>query len=160
MFAHVFKLDLKESVLWSRLEVGIFQGLYVSKFQDTLFKFFPDDIASLEHSIAQASWVDSGTGARVFTHELDMAVTPLAPFLKNLRKRRVARQDRGGLVGWSGSEVVTRLQAVHALVKGGLVDSVPVGQLDHFFQVPSTGGLGLLENKVPTSSMLQNTDLD
>ena len=27
LFAHVFKLDLKESVLGSRLEVGVFQGL-------------------------------------------------------------------------------------------------------------------------------------
>ena len=72
----------------------------------------------------------------MLANELDVAMSSAAPVLEDFRESGMARQDRGGFVGGSGPKVVTRSQAVHALVESRLVDSVTVRQLDHFVELP------------------------
>ena len=72
----------------------------------------------------------------MLANELDVAMSSAAPVLEDFRESGMARQDRGGFVGGSGPEVITRSQAVHALVERCFVDSVTVHQLNHFFELP------------------------
>ena len=56
--------------------------------------------------------------------------------------------------------VVPRHEAIHALVERGLGDSVAVHHVDDLVQTPGSGGLWLLEDKEPSSPVLEFTDLN
>ena len=71
-------------------------------------------------------------------NELDLAMSSAAPFLKNLREGRMARQDRCGFVRWRGAELVARRQALHTLVECCLNNSVTIRHLDHLVEVPGS----------------------
>ena len=87
-------------------------------------------------------------------NELDMTVSSAAPVLEYFRESRMTRQDGGGFIGRSRSEVIARSQSIHALMEGCLVDSLAVHQLNYFLELPRPGGLRLLEDEVSTSLAL------
>ena len=53
----------------------------------------------------------------MLANELDVAMSSAAPVLENFRESGMTRKDRGRLVGKSGTKVVARSQAVHALAE-------------------------------------------
>ena len=138
LLAHVLHLQLEETILWVDWEVALVDRLHLPQFEYTFFELLLNDIHSLEDSVAQASWIDSGVGAGTPPDELDVAVSSAAPVLKNFCESRVVRQDRGGLIGRGGAEMVTRLESIHALMEGSLEDMTTVGHLHYLVYVPST----------------------
>ena len=72
----------------------------------------------------------------MFANDLDVAMASAAPVLKNFRKGGMSRKDRDRSVCRSGTKVVARSQAVHALVETRFVDSGTISHLDHFVELP------------------------
>ena len=90
----------------------------------------------------------------MLSNELDVTVSSAAPVLEYFRESGVTRQDGGGFISKSRSEVVARSQSIHALMERCPVDSLAVHQLNHFLELPRPGGLGLLEDELSTSPAL------
>ena len=55
--------------------------------------------------------------------------------------------------------MIASFQSIHALVEGRLGHPIAVCQFDDFPQTPGSGGLWLLEDKEPSSPVLEFTDL-
>ena len=55
--------------------------------------------------------------------------------------------------------MVTRHETIHTLMESGLGDSVAVHHADDLVQTPGSGGLWLLEDKEPSSPVLEFADI-